>query len=120
MVMVVLAAIIVTTASGKWSWPSEETMHISNELSMKLIVHCGSGNDDLKAQIVPVKSEYSWKFTGYGITLFWCRVAVQDKRADFVAFDGRGYCPFHWVVNDTGVYANEPGCYPDHIPWPSF
>ncbi|CAN1805344.1 hypothetical protein LINPERHAP1_LOCUS24234 [Linum perenne] len=95
-------------------------MHISNELGFELIVHCQSGDDDLGPQVVAIESELSWSFTGSGSTLFWCNVAVQDKRAHFVAFDGQGYCPLHWVVNDTGVYANEAGRFDTHIPWPNF
>ncbi|CAN1805345.1 hypothetical protein LINPERHAP1_LOCUS24234 [Linum perenne] len=98
-------------------------MHIINDFGFELIVHCKSRDDDLGAQVVDVGSEYNWRFTGFGgsgSTLFWCNVAVQDKRAHFVAFDGQGYCPLHWVVNDTGVYANEAGRFDTHIPWPNF
>ncbi|CAN1805348.1 hypothetical protein LINPERHAP1_LOCUS24234 [Linum perenne] len=118
--MVVVAATIAMKGNcGKW-WPEKQTMHIINDFGFELIVHCKSRDDDLGAQVVDVGSEYNWRFTGFGVTFFQCDVAVQDKRAHFVAFDGHGYCALHWVVNDDGIYANEAGCEPTHIPWPKF
>ncbi|CAN0881205.1 hypothetical protein LINGRAHAP2_LOCUS14102, partial [Linum grandiflorum] len=51
-------------------------MHVRNELSMKLIVHCRSGDDDLGAQVVRIDSEFSWRFTEVMSTLFWCKINV--------------------------------------------
>ncbi|CAN0881202.1 hypothetical protein LINGRAHAP2_LOCUS14101 [Linum grandiflorum] len=115
--LIFAATIIVERSDQKIELPKKDTMHVGNALTMDLIVHCGSGDDDLGAHIVPVKSEFSWSFTGYGNTLFWCHVAVQDKRAEFVAFNGRGYCPLHWFVDDAGVHANETGCDASLYPW---
>ncbi|CAN1143027.1 hypothetical protein LINPERPRIM_LOCUS26319 [Linum perenne] len=109
---------VVKRSDQSLEWPKKNTMHIINELTLlDLIVHCRSKDDDLGAQVVHVMSEFSWSFTGYGITLFWCKVAVQDKRAHFVAFDGHGVCPFHWVVDDTGVHAKETRCEHTYYPW---
>ncbi|CAN1143003.1 hypothetical protein LINPERPRIM_LOCUS26309 [Linum perenne] len=119
--MFMFAATVVKRSDQTLEWPRKDTMHIINELtSLDLIVHCRSKDDDLGAKVVHVKSEFNWSFTGYGTTLFRCNVAVQDKRTHFVAFDGRGYCPFHWVVDDNGVHANETGCQPTYYPWPNF
>ncbi|CAN1278307.1 S-protein homolog 21 [Linum perenne] len=85
------------------------TSHVANNLSSKLIliVHCHSGDDDLKAHTVAYGSEYSWNFgmNIWGSTLFWCNLAVQDKRLSFVAVkvDRDGF-PARWVVRDDGVY----------------
>ncbi|CAN1143023.1 hypothetical protein LINPERPRIM_LOCUS26318 [Linum perenne] len=96
---------VVKQSDQSSQWPRKNTMHIINELtSLDLIVHCRSKDDDLGAQVVHFKPEFSWSFTGYGFTLFWCNVGVQDKRTHFVAFDGEGLCTFHWVVDDTGVH----------------
>ncbi|CAN1805384.1 hypothetical protein LINPERHAP1_LOCUS24255 [Linum perenne] len=84
-------------------------MHIRNELSMMLILHCQSGDDDLHARVIPVGSEFTWLFTLTGGTLFWCDLAVQDKRVHIDVVDGEKYYPLYWVVKDDGIYGNEPG-----------
>ncbi|CAN1304765.1 hypothetical protein LINPERPRIM_LOCUS26308 [Linum perenne] len=118
LITIVFLAIIITRGSDHQSlFVESKMMHIRNEVSMKIIVHCQSGDNDLGAHVVPFASDFSWSFTGFRYTLFWCNVAVQDKRVHFDAYDGGGYCPFHWVVNDTGVYANEPQCKPVFYPW---
>ncbi|CAN1299336.1 hypothetical protein LINPERPRIM_LOCUS24165 [Linum perenne] len=62
-----------------------------------------------KRRSIQVGSEMSWSFTPdiRDITLFWCDIAVQDKRLSFVAFqDWVGEYPdsVYWVVEDDGVH----------------
>ncbi|CAN1299362.1 S-protein homolog 31 [Linum perenne] len=76
--------------------------------NLDLIVHCYSHNDNLKARVVPAGLDYSWSFKmNLGkSTLFWCNLAVQDKRLSFDAFknlDDDQY-PLYWMVFDDGVY----------------
>ncbi|CAN1142998.1 hypothetical protein LINPERPRIM_LOCUS26307 [Linum perenne] len=85
-----------------------EMIHIKNELSMMLILHCQSGDDDLHAQVIPVGSEFTWSYMFMEATLFWCDLAVQDKRVHINVVDGKKYYPVFWVVKDDGIYGNEP------------
>ncbi|CAN1805357.1 hypothetical protein LINPERHAP1_LOCUS24239 [Linum perenne] len=69
--MFMFATMVVKQSDQSSQWPRKNTMHIINELtSLDLIVHYRSKDDDLGAQVVHVKSELSWSFTGYGFTLF--------------------------------------------------
>ncbi|CAI0542444.1 unnamed protein product [Linum tenue] len=83
----------------------ELTVHVANKLSNKiLIVHCRSKDDDLGALVVEIGAEMSWRFEGLGETLFWCSLAVEDKRLSFVAYyEGDMYTEY-WYVHDDGVY----------------
>ncbi|CAI0394808.1 unnamed protein product [Linum tenue] len=80
---------------------------ITNHLTQKvLIVHCRSKDNDLGAHAVDVGATIHWSFGPnlFGGTLFWCKLAVQDKRISFVAYEqgveNRGI----WFVHDDGVY----------------
>ncbi|CAN1142991.1 hypothetical protein LINPERPRIM_LOCUS26303 [Linum perenne] len=95
-------------------------MHIRNGLSMMLILHCQSGDDGLHARVIPVGSEFTWLFTLTGGTLFWCDLAVQDKRVHIDVVDGEKYYPLYWVVKDDGIYGNEPGRDPVYYPWKKY
>ncbi|CAN1142994.1 S-protein homolog 6 [Linum perenne] len=97
-----------------------KVVHIRNELSMMLILHCQSRDDDLHARVLPVGSEFTWSFTFMEATLFWCDLAVQDKRIHFDAIGGEKPCSFRWVVKDGGVYGNEPICEPVYYPWDQY
>ncbi|CAN1143002.1 hypothetical protein LINPERHAP2_LOCUS13389 [Linum perenne] len=120
--MFVFAAIVIMKSDDddqSFFVESSSSMTIRNEASMKVIVHCQSKDDDIGAKLVPLQSEFSWKFWINIQTLFWCDITLQDKRIHFDAINAGGYyCTYHWLVNDTGVHDNEPGCGPGwHIPW---
>ncbi|CAI0394853.1 unnamed protein product [Linum tenue] len=41
----------------------------------------------------------------WGGTLFWCNLAVEDKRLSFVAYDQSTFNRYsYWVVHDNGLY----------------
>ncbi|CAI0391484.1 unnamed protein product [Linum tenue] len=73
-----------------------------------LIVHCGSGDDDLRAHAVEIDEDFDWSFepNGFGTTLFWCNLAVEGRRLSFVAYDqGSDAAKVHyWVAYDDGLY----------------
>ncbi|CAI0394453.1 unnamed protein product [Linum tenue] len=82
-------------------------VYITNQLSEKiLIVHCQSKDDDLGGHAVAVGASFNWSFGPnlFGGTLFWCKLAVENKRISFVAYkeyyEGFG----RWVVCDDGLY----------------
>ncbi|CAI0542450.1 unnamed protein product [Linum tenue] len=90
------------------------TVSVANKLSSKkaVIVHCQSADDDLHGHAVVADSPYSWSFgasIGAG-TVFWCRLAFQDKRLGFTAYNvnDRYYVTDHEVYDD-GVYGNYVG-----------
>ncbi|CAN0859152.1 S-protein homolog 2 [Linum grandiflorum] len=90
---------------------NQEEVHVSNHLGKTLIAHCRSKDDDFGAQLFIVESELSWSFSDYfGVALFWCNLAVSDKRLHFDAYknDGVPY-PTNWAVNDDGVYSTDTG-----------
>ncbi|CAN0840774.1 S-protein homolog 74 [Linum grandiflorum] len=88
-------------------------VYVKNGLRSELavIVHCQSKNDDLKAHVVQFGSWVEWTFGVSWTTLFWCDLALQDKRLHFDAFlpsaisadDPDAY----WIVRDLGVYSND-------------
>ncbi|CAN1143058.1 hypothetical protein LINPERPRIM_LOCUS26323 [Linum perenne] len=104
--------------SNHQSFCEISTMHIRNELSMMLILHCQ--DDDLHARVIPVGSEFTWSFRLAERTLFWCDLAVQDKRVHIDVVDVDKYYPFHWVVKDDGIYGNDPRCDPVYYPWKKY
>ncbi|CAN0862952.1 S-protein homolog 21 [Linum grandiflorum] len=88
---------------------AQESVIITNKLSSKaLIVHCQSKDTDLDAHVVSIGSDFTWSFGDdfFGTTLFWCHLAVGDKRLRFTAYEDlpRFLVKTRWVVNDTGVY----------------
>ncbi|CAI0427449.1 unnamed protein product [Linum tenue] len=89
----------------------ELTVHVTNKLSSKmLIVHCRSGDDDLGAHCVEIGAEFRWSFKSNAMatTLFWCSLAVEDKRLSFVAYgDEVPYFFEHWSVYDGGLYGKD-------------
>ncbi|CAI0394826.1 unnamed protein product [Linum tenue] len=98
------------------------SVYITNQVTRKiLIVHCRSKDDDLGAHAVAVGSSIHWSF-GPNIfgarTVFWCKLAVQDKRISFVAYEQERVTYGDWVVRDDGVYARPYG-HPMflHAPW---
>ncbi|CAN1779574.1 Self-incompatibility protein S1 [Linum perenne] len=85
-------------------------VHVTNKLTSNrtLIAHCGSKNDDIRAIAITVGSSIDWSFEPNLSTLFWCNLAVEDKRLSFTAFqfnDRGGYNDnSEWLVMDDGVY----------------
>ncbi|CAN1779581.1 Self-incompatibility protein S1 [Linum perenne] len=85
---------------------------VTNSISdnLVLIVHCQSKDDDLRATRVPVGSELKWRFSPaiFASTLFWCNVAVRDKRLSFAAYEELEPNVYpravYWEVMDDGVY----------------
>ncbi|CAI0427458.1 unnamed protein product [Linum tenue] len=104
---VVLATIIIITAR-----PSvQETVSIANLLSNKiLIVHCRSGDgDDLGGHAVAAGGTLRWSFepSVVGRKLFRCKLAVEDRRISFVAYEQYEEAfSGNWIVRDDGVYGN--------------
>ncbi|CAI0394821.1 unnamed protein product [Linum tenue] len=86
----------------------QATVYITNHLTKKiLIVHCRSKDDDLGVHAVAVGATIHWSFGQnlFGGTLFWCKLAVEDKRIIFVAYDqGVDDVKGDWYVRDEGVY----------------
>ncbi|CAI0394852.1 unnamed protein product [Linum tenue] len=69
-----------------------------------LIVHCRSKDDDLGAHGLEIDAGFSWSFQAMVSTLFWCNLAVEDKRVSFQAFvNGKTYVAY-LDVRDSGVY----------------
>ncbi|CAI0394812.1 unnamed protein product [Linum tenue] len=94
------------------------SVNITNQLSEKiLIVHCQSKDTDLGAHALAVGASFHWSFgtNFFGGTLFWCKLAVENRRISFVAYK-EYYDVFKvtvtygdWVVRDDGVYARPYG-----------
>ncbi|CAL1414929.1 unnamed protein product [Linum trigynum] len=90
-------------------------VHVTNMLRDKiLIVHCQSKDDDFKAHALAVGESIQWSFEPnvFGGTLFWCKLAVEDKRLTFTAFEQSGLDrsgPYtgHWYVGGDGVYGKD-------------
>ncbi|CAN0890224.1 S-protein homolog 2 [Linum grandiflorum] len=112
--------IIAMAGSPSSGGDGKEKVTITNELSLMLIVHCGSKQDDLKAHAVHVATGYSWSFTPtcFFKTLYWCNLAVQDKRLHFDAYSGFKHYESStvWVVKDDGVHQNYTN---DFVAWNS-
>ncbi|CAL1414926.1 unnamed protein product [Linum trigynum] len=108
--VVVLATIMVIMAR-----PSvQDTVSITNLLSDKiLIVHCRSKDDDLGDHGVAIGDSFSWSFEPnvFGGTLFWCNLAVEDKRISFKAYEEYEETFGKWFVHDDGLYGK-----PDRFP----
>ncbi|CAL1414927.1 unnamed protein product [Linum trigynum] len=103
--------VLVVTMVMIMARPSvQHTVHVTNKLQDRiLIVHCQSKNDDLNAHAVPVGESFQWSFelNAFGGTFFWCKLAVQDKRLIFTAFDHYGRYTVYWYVHDDGVYGKD-------------
>ncbi|CAN0864246.1 hypothetical protein LINGRAHAP2_LOCUS8908 [Linum grandiflorum] len=113
--VLLIAAVIVGGVLGGVS--GDMTVHIANQLSndLILIVHCRSNNDDLSELLVPVNMEIRWHFYAGLSTLFWCDLAVQDKRLHFVAFPPPDDIKVDnmstpWVVDLQGVWLSGSLC----------
>ncbi|CAL1414912.1 unnamed protein product [Linum trigynum] len=107
---VVLAAVVIQDSAAV----TQLTVSVANKLSSKkaVIVHCQSADDDLHGHAVVPDTPYSWSF-GASVdagTLFWCRLAFQDKRLGFTAYHASNgdYVTDHEVYDD-GVYGNYVG-----------
>ncbi|CAI0394837.1 unnamed protein product [Linum tenue] len=88
------------------------TVNITNQLTQKiLIVHCRSKDDDLGAHAVAVGESIHWSFRDnfFGGTHFWCKLAVEDKRISFAAYEAYFEIFTKWVVCDDGVYGQPDG-----------
>ncbi|CAN1139257.1 S-protein homolog 24 [Linum perenne] len=115
--MVILAKLnlIIIFIIISWVGPTiGYSVHVINQLPNNdiLIVHCKSKDDDLKARLIPVGSELGWKFGANDNTLFWCHLAVQDKRLKFDAYPPKNVPVFSppyvfWNVRDSGVYRDD-------------
>ncbi|CAI0396693.1 unnamed protein product [Linum tenue] len=104
--MVVVAAALMIAAAARPTVQMFQPRSVSvvNMLSdRKLIVHCRSKDDDLGAHVVEVGSELRWVFVPLDATLFWCKLAVEDRRHSFDAYDGlKGdICcrDIHWMTS---------------------
>ncbi|CAN0863366.1 S-protein homolog 21 [Linum grandiflorum] len=100
---------IVMAAPGVSSKP--KTVSVANQLSaLLLMAHCQSADDDLGARLVSIGSKISWSFKDnvFHTTLFWCDIAVEDKRLHFDAYEYPGKARYldtiEWVVDDSGVH----------------
>ncbi|CAI0395935.1 unnamed protein product [Linum tenue] len=87
----------------------QRTVYVQNELSgKKVIVRCQSKDDSIGSHVVDVGSDLRWGFGGTDSTVFWCNVAVEDRRLSFEAFRGTDdyICcrDITWVVRDDGVH----------------
>ncbi|CAI0394833.1 unnamed protein product [Linum tenue] len=85
------------------------TVNITNHLTEKiLIVHCRSKDDDLGAHAVAVGASFHWSFglEFFGGTRFSCKLAVEDKRISFVAYEQGVDAVGDWFVLDDGVHGN--------------
>ncbi|CAI0394512.1 unnamed protein product, partial [Linum tenue] len=73
-----------------------------------LTVHCQSKDDDLGGHAVAVGATYHWDFGTnlLGGTLFWCKLAIEDKRIFFVAYDDDSREPGFgsWAACDDRLY----------------
>ncbi|CAL1414917.1 unnamed protein product [Linum trigynum] len=104
------AAAVLATAIIFMARPSIQDISVSvtNELPDKLLlVHCRSKDDDLEARAVaPAGGSFEWSFepSWLGGTLFWCSLAVEDKRLSFVAYDQGDLYTEYWYVHEDGVY----------------
>ncbi|CAL1363686.1 unnamed protein product [Linum trigynum] len=87
------------------------TNTISSEKAL-IIIHCASADDDLGARAMNSGEVYSWHFEDnwrpFRDALFWCHLALEDKRLSFDAYverpDRLGYAVLGYDVNETGVY----------------
>ncbi|CAI0427453.1 unnamed protein product [Linum tenue] len=85
------------------------SVDITNKLSrgIVLIVHCKSGDDDLGPRALEANATFGMTFhqNFFGGTLFWCDLAVEDKRLSFTAFDESDHETYvkAFEVSDGGV-----------------
>ncbi|CAI0394854.1 unnamed protein product [Linum tenue] len=102
-----LATVVVALATTDQpdNFSADVIIRVINDLSSKiLIVHCASKDDDLSAHGLEIGATFSWRFQAIVGTLFWCNLAVEDKRVSFQAFvNGERYVPYLYV-RDSGVY----------------
>ncbi|CAI0394865.1 unnamed protein product [Linum tenue] len=121
----VLAAVVFATVLVQNSTAAAyRTIRVNNKLSSKMavIVHCQSGDDDLKARVVAAAdSSYGWGFGWTRATVFWCRLAFRGKRLGFTAYNGeeeyitKTYVADYDVCDDgvfgTHVYSQKRLCF---------
>ncbi|CAI0394863.1 unnamed protein product [Linum tenue] len=101
-----LAAVVLATVLVQVSTTDYFTIRVNNKLSSKkaVIVHCKSGDDDLHAHAVVTDFYFDWGFGGVLETVYWCRLAFQDKRLGFTAFNGEDEFSHKTYVADFDVY----------------
>ncbi|CAL1361796.1 unnamed protein product [Linum trigynum] len=108
----VVAAVMILQAR-----PSIQHMIVSVENELRgrnLIVHCRSKDDDFGANLVDVGSRFEWSFEQdvFGKTLYWCKLAVRDRRLAFNAYEGSAdYLHGHdvsWLVREDGIHLVDP------------
>ncbi|CAI0427466.1 unnamed protein product [Linum tenue] len=101
-------AVLVTIVMIVMTRPAiQDNFSVTNMLRDKiLMVHCRSKDDDLDAHAVAVDDSIGWSFgpSFSGETLFWCRLAVEDKRLTFTAYNESERNIRLWYVRDDGVY----------------
>ncbi|CAN0863566.1 S-protein homolog 3 [Linum grandiflorum] len=108
----------VYSAEFQGSCQAVKTLELTNKLGKILIVHCRSADDDIHAQAIEPGSTLRWSFdiNISSSTLFWCRLAVGDKRLSFDIYNSKAVGnPTRWLVNDDGVYSVD--YYIPHYPW---
>ncbi|KAJ4728389.1 Self-incompatibility protein [Melia azedarach] len=89
-------------------------VHVVNNLSKVLFVHCKSGDDDLGEHNVTTGAEFAWKFKEHFFqrTLFWCYVSRPEGFcSSFDVFWNEdsflyrcNYKECFWIVRDRGIY----------------
>ncbi|CAL1363724.1 unnamed protein product [Linum trigynum] len=111
-VAVVVAALMILQARPSIQ---HRTVSIENELrERKVIVHCRSKDDDIGANIVDVGSRFELGFAPniFGRSLYWCKLAVRDRRLTFDAYDGKadhvGGHDVSCLVRDDGIHLVDP------------
>ncbi|CAL1375885.1 unnamed protein product [Linum trigynum] len=106
---VVLATITMVVMAHPSTQQYRTKLDVKNELcGLKLIVHCASKDDDLRAHVLDTGYAFSWEFESVNFiraTVFWCNLAVRNNRLSFTAYNAAIYNRYnHWVVNEKGVF----------------
>ncbi|CAI0396665.1 unnamed protein product [Linum tenue] len=125
LVVLVALAILLITEEVPSSQANAAKVDIKNALSAgkRLIAHCRSKDDDIGAQVIEEGSSLHWSFEAVSETLFWCNLAVEDRRLSFTVYDRSsgddiGGNFVDWVVMDDGahlaLWINSPEPIPRH------
>ncbi|KAK8561229.1 hypothetical protein V6N13_149601 [Hibiscus sabdariffa] len=105
------------TPDQRNAWYTKWHVHVVNGLSNNkiLFVHCKSADDDLEMNNLTVGSETEWTFrtTIIGKTLFWCYVASRSDHVharfdvfweDNDLFEKCAWKHCIWTAKDDGIY----------------
>ncbi|KAK9102499.1 hypothetical protein Sjap_019753 [Stephania japonica] len=91
-------------------------VHVWNDVSstVKLNLHCKSGDDDLGQQVLAYQQEFTWSFRGniFARTLFWCAMNWANStghvfQQSFVVYESKVTpCGKNcvWSARMDGVY----------------